>query len=103
MYKILFQKTHLITLLAIFTLSACGGGSGDDVGTNLVDPPVVVDPPVIVEPPVVVEPPVEVIPEDKSFKISASAIVIKRISNDEALAVDISAIQSEELILTSKD
>lgn len=87
MYKILFQKAHIVTLLAIFMLSGCGGGSGEDTETN------------IVEPPVVVVPPVEVTPEYKSFKISASAIVIKRISNDEAVSVDISAIQSEELTL----
>lgn len=93
MNKIIFNKTYLITLLAIFTLSACGGGSDDTTEANIVPP--VVDPPVV-------EPPVVETPKDKTFKISASAIVIKRISNDEALSIDLSAIKSEQLTLKAK-
>lgn len=78
----MITKINLLALLTILTLTACGGG-GDSPSTETGPEVVTLDP----------------IVADKTFKVSASAIVIKRISNDETVSVDISTIQSEELVL----
>jgi hypothetical protein len=81
--QLLSNVKPLLAILLLFTLSACGGG-GDDTPT--VTP--IIDPPVI-----------DPVKEDKTFTISASSIVIKRISNDQVVAVDISEIKSQPMTL----
>ena len=72
MIKILNRNNLLLAVFALFTLTACGGG--EETSTLGAE-------------------------EGKTFTISASSIVIKRISNDEPIAVDISGINSERLTL----
>lgn len=86
-----------LTILTLITLTACGGGGGGEGESNAAQP--------------VQDKPTQGNTENenqtveastnKTFTISASSIVIKRISNDENVAVDISGIKSAPLTLKS--